>query len=118
MYSLNKADILKLIPNLLAITSLYYFDSLSPETRDNYILLSQEMITHYTTEDIFPTWVKLINRRQKPQETMIHFFDEFIRLSTTLHLSESLLIINFIDNILEPMELHIKLLLKQTHSIH
>ena len=65
LYSLNEADILKLIPNILDKNSLYFFDSLSPETRNNCILLRQQMITHYNTEDIYSTWAKLINRKQK-----------------------------------------------------
>ena len=76
------------------------------------------MIKHYTCEDIYSQWAKLINRRQKTQETIIHFFDDFIRLSATLNISESILVIIFIDNLLAPIKLDIRLRLKQTHGLH
>ena len=76
------------------------------------------MITHFNKEDDYSSWAHLINRTQKPYEKIVQFFDDFIRLSASFNLPENILILIFIDNLLEPMKLHIKLLLKQTHSLN
>ena len=68
LYSLSEDEILKLIPNLLNTKSLYYFDSLTFEIRNNYLLLRQQMIKHYNSGNFpYSHWADLNNRKQNTQ---------------------------------------------------